>query len=888
MGSATALLCSIVYLVLLLLIATVPRNRLQLAFSFLLGTLFTWTAASWVATAVMPHRLELWAAVVAVATLVAASAFYHLATIVSNRPANPTIMASYLAASLAVGLVLAAPPISQLTFGPGPLGIAFSYRLTIWALPTALLVLPWPVLGLYYLVQGYVNAKDSHIRHRLRLAVTGGLLYFAGGLILLYPAWGGNQVSLWLHTSGSTLLVWAIYRLDLLRDRIFKKALAYLLRTGILTAIFFTAIVAIRSLPDTGARAATIILPVMLAFFLSAILGFVRDVTLYGVERLFFPRDYFYRQAWQRFSHQATSVVDLSILAPSLLNNLTSTMRLEASHLFLVRKQVDLGSHLSLPSVTFIDPSHEMIKAMRAERARDQSWAALSNGYWLGGDLVRWQGRWLFPLWMGSELIGVLDIGNKKSGATFSYDELEMLSNFCHNAAIALGNAILLAEIRLEASLDFLTGLYNHRYFQEALQEEVGQARQGNYQLSLLLVDIDLFKLYNDVHGHSLGDEALVRLSNLIAQLVSRESYPGSCLARHGGEEFAILLPGVAKSAAEQLAEDMRERIQTAFLSEGPVPVLTASIGVATYPEDAQSARALLEAVESALDLAKAKGRNRVQAFYPEDKNGLPEPEVASAIDQAAAAADSSAHTETKRLRRQVNRAYLATIYALAATIEAKDEYTYGHSRRVAEYVGFLAKALNLPETQRNNLAIAGMLHDLGKIGVPEHILKKPGPLTHEEMAVVRSHVELSVTILRNVPELAGTLAAIQFHHEHYQGTGYPLGLRGEEIPLEGRIMAVADAFEAMTSHRPYRQALSIEEACLELQRCAGTQFDPRLVQVFINDVVRPSSHLGGRAASSASSPTSPDGTSSPPASASARVRFMGSIPGCSLPVSHG
>lgn len=861
MGSVTALLCTIVYLVLLLIIATVPRNRLQLVFSFLIGTLFVWSAASWVATAVMPDRLEPWVMVVAATTLMACSAFYHLATIISDRPANLTIIASYLATAVGIGLVLVASPVTEITFTPGHLGIALNYRLTVWALPAAIVVLPWSALALYYLAKGYASSKEDQVKRRLSLALAGGVFYFASGLTQLYPPWGGSEVSLWLHLAGSVFLTFAIYRLDLLRDRIFKKALAYLLRTSILTAVLFTAIMGVQSLPDTSARAATITLLVMLAFFLSAILGFIRDVTLYGVERIFFPHDYFYRRAWQRFSHQATSIVDLSVLAPSLLNNLVSAMRLEAAHLYLVRKQVDLAPHLDLPSVTFVDPGHEMVKAVRAGQARGHSPAALSNGYWLGDGLVRWEGKLLFPLWMGRELIGVLDIGNKKSGATFSYGELEMLRNFCQNAAIALGNAILLAEMRLEASLDFLTGLYNHRYFQEALREGVAHARQHNYPVALLLLDIDLFKLYNDVHGHSLGDEALIRLSSLITQLVSRESYPRACLARHGGEEFAIMLPQVDKLSAIGLAEDIREHIQKAFMSEGLVPMLTVSIGVAAYPQDAQSARTLLEAAESALDLAKAKGRNRVQAFRPDSENGNgPAADAASPSAEVAAADGASAHTETKRLRRQVHRAYLATIYALAATIEAKDEYTYGHSRRVAEYVGSLAKALNLPESKRNNLVIAGMLHDLGKIGVPEHILKKPGPLTSEEIAVVRSHVELSVTILRNVPELAGTLAAIQFHHEHYQGTGYPLGLKGEEIPLEGRIMAVADAFEAMTSNRPYRKAMSIEEACLELQRCAGTQFDPKLVQVFIENVIRPSGKLAARAASGPASPRSASG----------------------------
>jgi putative nucleotidyltransferase with HDIG domain len=175
----------------------------------------------------------------------------------------------------------------------------------------------------------------------------------------------------------------------------------------------------------------------------------------------------------------------------------------------------------------------------------------------------------------------------------------------------------------------------------------------------------------------------------------------------------------------------------------------------------------------------------------------------------------------------------LSIIYALAATIDAKDHYTYGHSRKVSDYSVVIAEALGLPQDRIDTIRAAGLLHDIGKVGTPDSILSKKGPLANEEWESVKAHPKLGVEILKHVIDLVNCLPAILHHHEHYDGKGYPSGLKGDSIPIEARILAIADAYDAMTSLRPYREQISSQQALNELKRCTGTQFDSELVESF-------------------------------------------------------
>jgi putative nucleotidyltransferase with HDIG domain len=240
---------------------------------------------------------------------------------------------------------------------------------------------------------------------------------------------------------------------------------------------------------------------------------------------------------------------------------------------------------------------------------------------------------------------------------------------------------------------------------------------------------------------------------------------------------------------------------------------ITLSVGIATWPTDGVMKEEIINRADNALYRAKKLGRNQTCLSSDVVKAG-------SNIISTELEAQPKA---------------LSIIYALAATVDAKDSYTYGHSRKVSEYVVKLSEALNMPPEKVNTMRAAGLLHDIGKVGVPDSILTKKSALTGAEWNPIRQHPDLGVEILKHVIDLVNCLPAIRHHHEHFNGHGYPMGLSGEKIPFEARMLSIADAYDAMTSPRPYRAQLSLKEALEELKRGSGTQFDPVLVDVFCN-----------------------------------------------------
>jgi len=284
---------------------------------------------------------------------------------------------------------------------------------------------------------------------------------------------------------------------------------------------------------------------------------------------------------------------------------------------------------------------------------------------------------------------------------------------------------------------------------------------------------------------------------------------------RYGGEEFTVILPGTRLNDAFKAAERIRKTIE-AKASPGTIPV-TASLGVSSWPIDGMTKQDVVARADAALYQAKQSGRNRV-----------------CLSSEVAKGQTSLIGMELETKERAVS-----IIYALAATVDAKDHYTYGHSKKVSQYAVTMGQAMGLAEDKVSIIRAAGLLHDIGKIAIPDSVLNKAGPLTDEEWEPVRAHPELGMEILKHVIDLVNCLPAILHHHEHYDGSGYPGGLKGEEIPMEARVLAIADAYDAITSARPYHSQLSPQEALDELRRCSGTQFDPDMVKTFCDTIER-------------------------------------------------
>lgn len=410
------------------------------------------------------------------------------------------------------------------------------------------------------------------------------------------------------------------------------------------------------------------------------------------------------------------------------------------------------------------------------------------------------------PLISGGRGIGSLTVASRQPGA-YNIRQVKLLEQLASHITTPIENSQLYHQAKEKARVDELTTLFNRRHFDERLKEEITrQARYGG-TFSLLMLDLDAFKVYNDIFGHPAGDQLLRHVSGLIKGSIRTSDQA----FRYGGDEFAVILPHIDLDSAYHVAERVRQTIahEMQLASTG----VAASIGIANCPDDGMTPADLVTVADTALYYAKYNGGNRTY---------LPTKVM------------SSLPLETTRETRSPS---LAAIYALTTAVDAKDHYTYMHSHQVRGYALALAEAIGSPSDVVSRLSAASLLHDIGKIGVSDRILTSTGPLTPEELTELRTHPRLGVTIISNMPGLASCVPAILHHHENYDGSGYPEGLKGEAIPLEARILALANVFADMTSYRPHHAALSWDEALEEIARQAGTQFDPKLVRAFTEAV---------------------------------------------------
>lgn len=351
---------------------------------------------------------------------------------------------------------------------------------------------------------------------------------------------------------------------------------------------------------------------------------------------------------------------------------------------------------------------------------------------------------------------------------------------------------------------DPLTNLLNHGALVTTLADRLEVARRDDAAIGVALVDIDGFRLLNDTYGHDAGDTALLR----VAEAIERQLPDRAMVGRHGPDEFLVIVDAADVVELEPGIERLRAALADAaleFEASERLP-LTISAGICAYPRDAESVTDLLVKAAQTLTEAKASGGDAVR--------------VAGRVPVASGDART-----------------FDVFQGLILAVDAKDRYTKRHSEDVARYGEFLARRIDADAETRRTIRVAGLLHDVGKIGIPDHILRKPGRLTTEEYEVVMQHVALGDHIVRDLPNIDLIRAGVRHHHERWDGAGYLDHLEGEQIPLVARILAVGDAFSAMTTTRPYRKALPIEEALRRLEDAAGSQLDERLVVAFVEGI---------------------------------------------------
>lgn len=353
---------------------------------------------------------------------------------------------------------------------------------------------------------------------------------------------------------------------------------------------------------------------------------------------------------------------------------------------------------------------------------------------------------------------------------------------------------------------DGVTGVYNYRFFRIKLAEDFSRAKRYRLPLALMMVDVDGFKQYNDSHGHPVGDRVLQAVASALKENVRERD----TVCRYGGDEFAVILNDARAETAVTIGERVREAVGGCAANVGAPSGVTVSLGVAVYPENGDAPEELVRLADEALYRVKLSQRNAVQVY------------------------SSVAEDLRDELGGVESPSLLNTLQTLITVINARDRYTYGHSERVVRYCQAIGEWLGLSADDLRLLRYAAFLHDIGKIEIGRDILNKPGALSEEERAIIRRHTLYGVQIIEPIQSLEQVVGIVLHHHERYDGQGYPAGLAGESVPRLARILAVADAFDAMRSHRPYREALSLEAALEEVRRGRGTQFDPEAADALL------------------------------------------------------
>lgn len=376
-------------------------------------------------------------------------------------------------------------------------------------------------------------------------------------------------------------------------------------------------------------------------------------------------------------------------------------------------------------------------------------------------------------------------------------------------------------ELARLSHTDGLTSLYNHRFMMERCSSEFNRAKRYNSGLSCVLIDIDNFKLFNDTYGHQFGDFVLKKLGALLKKTARSSDICG----RYGGEEFIVLIPLPLKEAMEYVLRLHSTIAEHVFADGENSARITVSIGLADYRCDMQAWSEMISRADQVLYLAKNSGRNLVRVWT--ERNDEPEEII-----------DNSSVNQLKKqftdIYQQVKSSYVESANALLKAIDAKDHYTFRHSQNVARYAILLAEALGLRKQEIEIVKNAALLHDLGKIGIDERLLVKKGALSGAEYEIMKKHPVIAVNIIKNISLLAREIPLILHHHERYDGLGYPHGLKANEIPLGAKILAIADAFDAMTTSRQFRPKMPVSQALQQIAAEKSHQFDPQLVDVFL------------------------------------------------------
>lgn len=677
---------------------------------------------------------------------------------------------------------------------------------------------------LYILVKS--SKQNELIKKQFTPIVIGIMILFAGHLFIMLSIFRGFPTDILAGVINAFFMFYALYKRRLFKPTLLvSRGVCYFVTLGIAILIFSNAINPMEKfiLAYFPEFAEYQVLIIALLFTLAILLIYYAIKKF--IDRVFIKEEILRAESLKRFSGAVSKSLRIDEILEELVSVIQDTVGVKRVYVCVADNSTGeytiahstrplgfttFSIHKDNPLVLWFEEHGEclLMKDFKRTMAYKSMWETEKK------QIADLDIECMAPLKDEDQLIGIVLLSGKEKSGGFTYDDASFLASVDSIGSIAVKNSKLYEKVYYEARTDELTGLLNRKYFYETIQEEY--KKNKSHSLALVILNIDDFKLYNQLYGNKEGDIALQRVAQIIRATVGDNGY----VARYGGKEFAIILPMYDILAAKTLAENIHKQIlnMNKRAKDYTLKALTVSGGICAIPHSAGTVKQLIDNADMAVYHAKRKGKNLILAYSVEKK------ELGSQQEGAAGEKRADIYAE-----------YAPTIYALTAAIDAKDHYTFNHSKRVAYYATKLAYAYGMDEDFVRIIKEAALLHDIGKIGISEQILNKPGKLNEEEFEIIKSHVENSIGIIKHLPSLDYVIPAVIGHHERYDGRGYPRRIAKEDIPISARMLCIADSFDAMISQRAYKEAVPVEEALRRLEVDAGRQFDPVLVPIFVH-----------------------------------------------------
>jgi diguanylate cyclase (GGDEF)-like protein/putative nucleotidyltransferase with HDIG domain len=668
-----------------------------------------------------------------------------------------------------------------------------------------------------------VSSKNYTIRKQAFPIVIGILVLFSGHLAVMLPFFKGFPIDIVSGLMNAVLLMYALIKRKLFKLKMMaSESVGYMFSVALSFGVFYSTYPILSYWIEFDSNlAAKYALPIYLVYFL-VVLSLLFQLWKKVISEIFIKDQVNQNEILREFTLLVSKSLKLNDIFESTVSAIKNATSIK--NMYIATYDHKSGDYImrysdhTLADLSFVirkdNPIISWIQNHEGHISMDEF--IHSVGY-----KSMWESEKLQLMKLGityctslkdnDKLIGLILFSDKGRNNKLKDQDIIMISSISAVASIAINNAHTYEKAYLEARTDELTGALNRRHFFETIHNEFEKNKEGS--LALVIINLDDFKLFNQLYGVKMGDQALKNITDIIKSSIGQQGM----VARYSGKEFAVILPGYDVFSVKRLTESIRDQI--ALLSKSSngsyQKTITISAGISIAPYGAKNVKELIENAEQAIYNVKRKGKNAIKVF---------ETFIQNEVDQLEENDYASVYDE-----------YKSTIYALTAAIDAKDHYTFNHSDNVASHAVALAKHLRLNEDIVENIRQAALLHDIGKISIPEKILNKPGKLTDSEYRIMQGHVEASIDIIKHLPSLDYVIPAVLGHHERYDGRGYPRRISGEDIPLTARILCISDAFDAMVSKRCYKKEIPVKDTLNILISEAGKQFDPQLVNAFVS-----------------------------------------------------